>query len=159
MRKFMIGLFLLVVAACRSLPQETVDAYAVSQEESAAIVSIWEEKIVPSANNPNPPVADVNALAVEYFTHVHMLIMARDSIQVYLDSAKGDADAALGFRTATNLLMDIDANIQLVLNNWASWTSPDSGTAQFISDVNTMISNFKILDRKFNEWVKQFGVK
>jgi hypothetical protein len=101
----------------------------------------------------------VNVLAIKYADHVHRLIIARDEIQVYLDGAKGDPDAALGFRTATNLLMDIDANINLVFGNWPAWINPASDTRQFISDVNAMIENFQLLDRKFNEWVKQFKVK
>lgn len=159
MRKFMIGLLLLVMAACRSLLQETVDAYAVSQSESNAIVSIWEEQLVPSANNPNPPVTDIDALAVTYFDHIHKLAVARDTIQIYLDSAKGDPDAAFGFNTGTQLLMYIDANIQQVLKSWEQWLDPNSDKEQFIVDVNNMIADFKVLDRKFDEWIKQFKVE
>lgn len=159
MRKFVIGLFLLVVVACRSLPQDVADAHATSQDESTAIVSIWEEQLVPSANGNSDVVTDVNELAMEYSEHVHKLIVARDIVKTYLESANGDPDAALGFNTATELLLDIDLNIQLVLNNWEAWRDPESDTSQFIKDVNEMIVNFKTLDRKFNEWVKQFKVK
>jgi hypothetical protein len=157
MRKFMVGLLLLVVAACRSLPQETVDAVAISNAESAAIVSIWNDKVVPEKGQNGT--IDVNALAVQFADHVHKLFVARDQIQQYLDGSNGDSDAALGFRVATDLLMDIDANINMVFATWDKWIDPAVDAEQFIADINKMISDFQLLNRKFNEWANQFGVK
>jgi hypothetical protein len=157
MRKIVLGL-LLILAACRSLPTETVNDIGTANRQGVAITSIWSHKIVPEANNAGSTL-DVNALAIEWADHFHKLVVARDSVQSYLDGATGDKDVSLGYRTATELLLDFDANINMVFNNWNQWLDPAADKTKFILDINKMVADYKMLNAKFNEWANQFGVK
>ncbi|MCI0558117.1 MAG: hypothetical protein MN733_06450 [Nitrososphaera sp.] len=157
MRKFILGL-LLVFAACRSLPQETADSIAISNQESAAVISMWNDKILPEENKADST-TDVNALSVEFADHVHKLFVARDKVQTYLNNKGGDADVAFGFQVATALLMDIDTNINLVFSQWNQWLDPAADKTAFKTDVQKMIADFQMLNRKFNDWSNQFGAK
>ena len=160
MRKFVVGLVLMLAAACRSLPVDVYDANTVSNDESAAIIALWQIDVLPELRNADST-KNPEALSIELRKHVAEAFTARAIINEYLKSPRGDVDAAKGFEVASQLLYDIYFNIEQVLNSWNDWTDPNLplNNNQFVSDMNEQIHKFNVLNDKFNEWVKQFKVK
>jgi hypothetical protein len=161
MRKILI-VFILLLAACRSITKEVSDANVESNSKSTELLKLWEERILPKVNTGEQyNLEELNNLTKEWSSKYAELVSKRNLIQSYLDSNSGDADTALGFQTASVLISDINKNILQIFSDWQSWLSLDdiSGKEQYIVFMKLHVERFNTLNRKFNDWVSQFKVK
>ena len=162
MRKILIGVMLLV-AACRSVPQDVVIANVDSQAYLTAFEDI-KAKVLANVGNGNAPSDNERiAIAAKWADAMHQVMVARDKIQVFLDKSGKDSDLSTGYSISTQILADIDANTNVIFENWQAFFYKlqegeyDNGREEFVAMLQRDMERFTTLDQKFQEWINQFG--
>lgn len=156
---------ILAIASCRTLPQDVADNNQIATTEATAFIGKIETEMLAKYNSEEPKSAEeLQNLYSELKTHYDAVYTARMVVSEYLASAKGDVDAAEGYAAADVLLNDIAVRSVIIIQRWNDWVSknpnPELGNREeFKNLLIESIAQYKVLDAKFQEWVKQFKVK
>jgi (p)ppGpp synthase/HD superfamily hydrolase len=101
--------------------------------------------------------------ATEWKKHVDATRDARAKVKAYLVNTKAGADVNAGYDVAKRLLDDLDFNAFVVHTNWRPLMEAlKNGTGnadEFVEHFHRDIGRFKELERKFDEWIRQFKVR
>lgn len=163
MRKFLLGL-LVMVAACRSVPGELVETNNKMRRESTAAFVVAEDtlkKIEQRSAELNDE--SVTAAWKEWALHVEQATAARVYVQDYLrlSANSSDKDVSNAYEVGSRLLADLDYGMGEIQLYWSEMVDPanEDKAQAFVAMFRSDIVRFNELQRKFDEWLKQFPVK
>jgi hypothetical protein len=103
----------------------------------------------------------VTAAYYKWREHVAKIAAARRVVNVYLLDSKAGADVTGPYSTGTKLLADMDHGFRIINQYWADMVSVERTveSATFVALFRKDIERFKVLERKFDEWISQFRVR
>ena len=89
------------------------------------------------------------------------MVSARGVVARYLADSKAGKDVTEPYTTGRQLLMDINRGFAVINSQWANIlkTENDVKRAEFVALFRKDIDRFRVLERKFDEYIKQFKVK
>jgi len=153
---------LLVVASCRSIPSEIRKEHDMVMAESTAALDIASDtlmKLETASNELND--AYVSATFLSWKQHYTAVLEARKVILNYLGSNKTDSDLVPGYNTGTQLIIDMHNGFIQINLYWQLMLKDENAPkrAEFITAFRRDITRYRLLQRKFDEWIKQFKVK
>lgn len=160
--KSIVFILFLAIAACRSVPSDVNQAHQLSKVESAAALSVAEdtlEKIEDKSAELNN--TSVTAAFDSWATHLKNIQEARIVVQNYLVQTKAGDDLTGPYNVANQLLLDMNGGFVGISVSWADMIKPERevDAVKFIALFRKDIERYRVLQRKFDEWINQFKVK
>ncbi len=160
--KSLVLVLVLAVAACRSVPSDVATAHQTSKTESAAALTLAEgtlQKIEDKSAELND--ASVTAAYNEWAAHVAKIREARAVVAKYLVDTSAGPDLTGPYQVANQILADMDTGFGLVNLHWQEMLEDGraADAAEFRRLFRRDIERYRILQRKFDEWISQFRVK
>lgn len=154
-------ILIVVIAACRSIPENVRVAHDISIEQSEhamntaqRFMDILEAQIEVIDDN------GVQSIKSHWVGYIRMVILHRQIVQKYLGLEAEDVLLSKAYFTATQLLSDIDFNFMVMTNNWdVFFDEIDHGEEAFIAHMRADIARLKKLESSFDKWIKQFNVE
>jgi len=160
--KICLGVLLLAMISCRSVPSEVSAAHDTTIQESQQVFIIAESllnKIALKSEELNSDVAYDSYVA--WKEHIIKLSEARAIVAFYLTKTKAGPDVTKPYAVAEQLLTDMHNGFITMVQHWEEMLRPDRevDANEFIQAFRRDIERYRILEHKFNEWIKQFKVK
>lgn len=160
--KVILAVLVLAIASCRSVPSDVRQAHDLSMTESAVALGIATDILIKiEAKSTELNDASVTAAYTEWAEHMSKVTSARAVVAGYLDDSDAGADVSGPYAIGLMLLNDMNRNFATIEANWANMIldSMVEPRGVFIGKFRKDIERFKVLERKFDEWIKQFKVK
>lgn len=160
--KFLLVTLVLAIAACRSVPTEVRQAHDLSMVESEQAMGIASDtltKIETKSEELNDE--SVSAAFNDWSEHMAKIIEARNVVANYLNESKAGEDVTGPYTVAQIILSDMHNGFSQINRWWADMLKEenDAAAAQFVAMFRRDIDRFRTLERKFDEWIKQFKVR
>lgn len=160
--KVILAVLVLAIAACRSVPSNVRAAHDLSLTESKAAFVIAEDtlaKIETKSAELND--ATVSAAYVLWLEHRNKVVSARGVVARYLADSKAGKDVTEPYATGRQLLADMNRGFAVINARWVDIlkTENDADRVEFVALFRKDIDRFRVLERKFDEYIKQFKVK
>jgi len=160
--KVFLAVLVFAIAACRTVPTEVRQAHDQSLIESRAALEVADDilfKIEVKSLELNDEF--VMASYKEWKEHVEILYKARDTVHKYLINSKAGVDVTSPYAVGQQLLVDLNDNFATILVSWKEMlkTENEEDAAEFIKLFRKDIERYRILERKFDEYIKQFKVR
>lgn len=156
--KVMLAMLVLVIAACRTVPANVRTAHDLSIAESSKafnavdnfiqdvgirVGEIGEEEVMAAYNG--------------WRDGIDKAVAARAIVKKYLIDTKAGYDANRGYDVAERLLADLNLNVGQI---WADWPELNTTSGKiFVARFRLDMARFGTLERKFDDWIRQFKVK
>lgn len=162
MNKVLVAvLFALSIIGCRSVPFDVHQAHEQSMTESDAMFDIVEpllSKVESGVNDLDS--TEVRAKYDVWIEHLNELALARNFVLKYLKDTKAGEDLTGPYILANDIMRDMNAGMDMLTFYWEQFfDEQDQGEEEFVALFRRDIERFKILERKFDEWISQFRVK
>jgi len=155
-----LGLGLCSLVGCRTVPTEVKAAHELSIVETDAAFSKMQGLFTQIENRVDTLNDEaIQAIRQEWENHIVKVFDARTVVRGYLTDTQADTDVTFGYATGTRLLADLDINAHTVFVVWDRMLAGEVGTDEFLAAFRRDIQRFKTLERKFDEWIKQYRVK
>jgi hypothetical protein len=147
------------VTACRSVPSEVAVQHSLSMQESDEALVIASNTLIElERKSIDMGVADEFG---EWLKHVEKLMEHRGVVHRWLVESKAGEDVIGPYATGHKLLMDMHRGFYSINAYWKDMLTEenDEARAKFIELFRKDIERFRVLERKFDEWISQFRVK
>lgn len=159
--KVLLGMLVLALAltGCRSVPGEVLASHNMSVVASRFAFEIAEDTLVRlEEKSITLGVADE---FLQWTEHLNLIMTYRGTVQKYLVDTKADTDVVGPYSIGHKLLVDMHGGFWMVNAHWKDMLREENDEARtrFIELFRKDIERFKVLERKFNEWISQFRVK
>ena len=152
--------FALALVGCKSVPADVRAAHDESMTFSANAFDVAEDVIA----KVREPVAELNdELVAEAYAlwvfNISNLLSKRAIVLTYLES--DEPELVDSFTVGNQLIADLAFNFRDVKDNWENIaTYPDRDKVNtYLDQFARDFDRFRELERKFDEWIKQFPVK
>jgi len=159
--KILFTVLIFALAACRSVPRDVRTAHDLSISESSAAFVIAEDtlnkiEIKSQALNQD----SVRDAFTEWNNHLDIVVEARRIVEAYLRSGS-DPELINSYVVASQLLSDMDRGFLVIDAAWESMLALENTAkaAEFVALFRKDIQRYRTLERKFDEWIKQFKVR
>jgi len=164
MRQIKVLCFALVlaVAACRGIPAEVRAAHDASQASTMAATAVAQETLTKiEAKSAELNDDSVSAAFETWKTEYSNLLMARSIVLDYLRLKPGDAEVAQAYLTGNRILNDMNRGFNTIDMYWNLMLQEENAeqAATFVQLFRKDIERFNALNRRFDEWIRQFPVK
>jgi len=152
----------LVVIGCRTVPAEIIKAHQDSMWTSERAFGIAESTMIQIEDKSTELNEFSVSLAFAQWTkYINQIIVWRSTVRRYLIEAKADANVIGPYGIGYRLLVDMHTGFHTINHNWKNMIEADgeANATKLIELFRKDIQRFKILERKFDEWIRQFKVK
>ena len=157
----LICILALACVGCKSIPAEVRAAHDTSLELSAAAF-VEAEDLIAKVRTPVAELNDeyVTALYQRWVESISKLIQQRSIVRTYLDEEK-EYELESAYGVGHDLISDLAVNFSDLAASWEEIaTFPDKDRVDgYLGGFTRDIARFRELERKFDEWIKQFPVK
>ena len=159
--KVLVATLILAIAACRSVPSEVKQAHELSKTESVAAVGLATDmllKIEEKSAELNDDL--VTSAFVSWTSHRVNIDLARATVMEYLQNTDAGLDVTNPYIVGARLLRDMDRGFLTITRHWEAMLLDERSVdrAIFIERFRKDIGRFETLERKFDEWMKQYRV-
>ncbi len=147
----------LLVAACRSIPGDVVAAHEIDLKESkSALVKL--ENVLKKVESKTVEF-NVQEVYSEWTEHFINIVAARIVVSDYLKESK-EFELSGAYNTGLRLLEDLDGGFTFVAAEWLQvlHEANDVSRVKLLVGMRKDIARYRILQRKFDEWIRQFKV-
>jgi hypothetical protein len=164
MRQIKVLCLALVLAAvaCRGIPVAVRDAHNESQTSAMAATLVAQETLVKiEAKSAELNDVSVSAAFETWKTEYTSLLTARTVVLEYLQTKPSDSEVAQAYLTANQILRDLNGGFNQISMHWRLMIAEENAeqAARFVYLFRKDIERFNTLNRKFDEWIRQFPVK
>jgi len=160
--KMFLAVVVLAIAACRSVPADVRQAHDTSMVESKAALVIATDTLA-KIETRSTELNDATVLAAykEWISHISVMRDARGIVALYLAESKAGPDVEGPYSVGLRLVTSMDRGFAAINQHWAAMIDPlrEDDAKVFLALFRKDIERFKVLERKFDEWIKQFRVK
>lgn len=160
--KVFLAVLVLAIVSCRSVPSDVRQAHDLSMTESAAALGIATDILVKiETKSIELSNESVTAAYTQWRQHMVKISAARDVVYRYLVDSSAGTDVTIPYSTGAKLLNDMNRGFVTIEASWTSMllAENDAAAKNFIALFRKDIQRFKVLEHKFDEWIKQFKVK
>ena len=152
----------LAVAACRSVPADVRAAHDGSQASTSATMTIASQtlSLIESKSEELSDESVSHAFdlwKMEYNNLIQMRLIVLDHLKIN----PKDSDVVTSYILGNRLLSDMNVGFNQIDMHWKLMLDGANAdkVALFIKLFRRDIKRFRILNRKFDEWIRQFTVK
>jgi hypothetical protein len=160
--KVFLAVLVFAIAACRSVPSEVRQAHDLSLVESRAALETAQDTLT-KIETKSEELNDESVMASykEWKEHVENLYEARETVRKYLVDSKAGTDVIEPYAVGQQLLIDMNDGFAAILMSWKEMLKSENQTeaAEFVRLFRKDIERYRVLERKFDEYIKQFKVK